>query len=264
MSGKENSTASLHSVSSNGGYSTNYPVSKVQTTGDGNEFVVIGNKKYYRHELMSAFSGALEPGAHPANSHQIANPAPVGLVAFGVSTLVMSLYGIHAADIMVPNVAVALAFFFGGVGQVTSGIWEMVHGNTFGANALTSFGCFWFSYGAIMTPSFGVLEAYHDEPHQLKNALGFYLMGWAIFAFICLTLTLKSAVSFIALFIFIFFTFFLQAIGDIFVLPNCTLAGNYFGIFTALAGFYNAFVGMANKQNSYFQVSEFPIANFKK
>ncbi|RLV91638.1 Ammonia transport outward protein 2 [Spathaspora sp. JA1] len=267
MSSKENTSDSLHSISSNGGsvISNEFPVAKVQTTGDGNEFVIIGNTKYYRHELMSAFAGSLEPGVHPPNSHQIANPAPLGLMAFGVSTLVMSLYGIHAKGVLVPNVAVSLALFYGGVGQVTSGLWEMVHGNTFAATSLVSFGCFWFSYGAMMTPSFGIMEAYMtQDPTQLENAIGFYLMGWAIFAFLCLTLTFKSAVSFVSLFVFIFMTFFLQSIGAMVNSATCTLAGNYFGIFTGIAGFYNAYVGMANKQNSYFQLSEFPLAMFNK
>ncbi|EGW34524.1 uncharacterized protein SPAPADRAFT_149525 [Spathaspora passalidarum NRRL Y-27907] len=267
MSSKDNTSDSLHSVSSNAASinSADFPIAKIQTTGDGNEFVIIGRTKYYRHELMSAFAGSLNPGLHPPSPHHIANPAPLGLAAFAVSTLVMSLYGLHAKGVMIPNVAVSLALFYGGVGQVTSGIWEMIHGNTFAATSLVSFGCFWFSYGAMMTPSFGIMEAYiTEDPTQLENAIGFYLMGWAILALMFLILTFKSTLSFVSLFVFIFMTFFLQSIGAMVNSPTCTLAGNYFGMFTAASGFYNAYVGMATKQNSYFQFSEFPISMFSK
>lgn len=241
--------------------STEYPVSKVQTTGAGNEFVIIGNKKYYRHELMGAMAGSLYPGLHPPPTLKAGNPAPIGLAAFGVSTLIMALYGVHAKGILIPNVAVATAFFFGGVCQVLSGTWDLVLGNTFGATAMTSFGCFWLSYGAMMTPGFGVLEAYMtQDPTQIENAIGFYLMGWAILAFILWTLTFKASIPFIVLFFNIFMTFFLQSIGALVENATCTLAGNYFGIFTAASGFYLMYLGTATPQNSYFQLPHLPVS----
>ncbi|KAG7662248.1 uncharacterized protein J8A68_004258 [[Candida] subhashii] len=242
--------------------SENTPVSKVRTVGAGNEFVIIGNHKYYRHELMGAMAGYLYPGVHPAPVHKFGNSAAVGLVAFATSTLIMSLYGVHAKGIVVPNMAVATAFFFGGICQILSGTWDLVTGNTFGATAMTSFGCFWLSYGAMMTPSFGILAAYMEQdPTQLENAIGFYLISWAILAFMLLLLTFKSSVPFILLFFNIMMTFLLQGAGAMAGSAKTTLAGNYFGMFTATSGFYMAYLGMATPQNSYFQLPHIPVSD---
>ena len=83
--------------------------------------------------------------------------------------------------------------------------------------ALTSYGAFWLSFGAIFIDSFGIVAAYEKSEEtvpQLKNALGFYLLAWAIFTFILWLNTLKSTVAFCALFFCLFVTFILLAAGE--------------------------------------------------
>ena len=78
------------------------------------------------------------------------NPAPLGLCAFALSTFVLSLFNAQAMGIKIPNIAVSLALFYGGLAQFLAGCWEFVTGNTFGMTALTSYGAFWLSLGLFL------------------------------------------------------------------------------------------------------------------
>lgn len=234
------------------------PVAKVQEAGDGNEFLIIGGKKYYKHELMTAFGGTLNPGLAPPPVNLFANPAPLGLSAFALTTFVLSMYNAQGMGIKTPNVVVGLACFYGGAVQFFAGCWEMLVGNTFGATALTSYGAFWLSYAAINIEAFGIAAAYEDEI-MLKNAVGFYLIGWALFTFILTLATMKSTAAFCALFAFLTITFILLGAGDLTQKVNVSRAGGVTGVITAFLGFYNAFAGTANKQNSYFTAYPVPL-----
>lgn len=234
-------------------------VSKIQTSGDGNEFIIIGNQKFYRHELMTAFGGTLNPGLTPTPVHKFANPAPLGLSAFALTTFALSMYNAQAMGVTTPNVVVGLAAFYGGLVQFLAGIWELVVGNTFGGTALTSYGAFWLSYAAIQVPNFGIVAAYADDMEQLPNAIGFYLLGWAIFTFMLTLLTLKSTAAFCALFSCLTLTFILLAGGEFSGVVNVSRAGGVVGVITAFLGFYNAFAGVANPTNSYFGAYPIPL-----
>ena len=74
-----------------------------------------------------------------------------GLFAFASTTLVLSLYNVHARHVTVPNVVVGMALFYGGIGQMLAGMWEFVTGNTFGAT-----GGYWGNFLNILSSSFGV------------------------------------------------------------------------------------------------------------
>jgi len=234
------------------------PISQIQEAGEGKEFLIIGGKKYYKHELMTAFGGTLNPGLAPPPVNLFANPAPLGLSAFALTTFVLSMYNAQGMGIKTPNVVVGLACFYGGAVQFFAGCWEMLVGNTFGATALTSYGAFWLSYAAINIESFGIAAAYEDEI-MLKNAVGFYLIAWALFTFMMTLATVKSTVAFCALFGFLTITFILLGAGDLTQNVNVSRAGGVTGVITAFLGFYNAFAGTANKQNSYFTAYPIPL-----
>lgn len=125
----------------------------------------------------------------------------------------------------------------------------MAVGNTFGATALSSYGGFWISYAIILTPSFGVIEAYTaNKGTTLDTALGFYLAGWFIFTTILLICTLRSTVAFFLLFFFLDLAFLLLTIGK-FRTANAAkinAAGGYFGLFAAFMAWYNALAGIAD------------------
>lgn len=237
---------------------TQQPVSKIKTTGDGDEFIHIGNQKFNRHELMRAFGGTLNPGLSPPPSHEMANPAAFGLCAFALTTFTLSLYNAQAMGVKVPAVVLGLTCFYGGAVQFLSGVWELVVGNCFAGTALVSYGSFWLSYSCITIKAFGVSAAYED-PTMLANAIGFFLMGWAIFTFLLVLVTLKSTVAFFCLFFFLDLTFILLAAGEFSGNVGVTRAGGVIGIIAAFWGFYNAYAGVANRSNSYFIPHVIPL-----
>lgn len=251
---ENNSVYSFRSFSSK-----EYPIGKVQFDGASNEFIVIGNKKYYTHELMRAFGGTLNPGPAPFLEPKFGNPASLGLSAFAMTTFVLSLVNAQAMGITVPNIVVGLACFYGGTVQFSTGVWELFLGNTFGGTALTLYGAFWLSFAAIRLKAFGIIDAYGTDADQLSNAVGFYLIGWAIFTFLLTLVTMKSTLAFFLLFFSLTITFILLAGGEFSGKVGVTRAGGIIGVITAFIAWYNAWAGVATKQNSYFTSHVIPL-----
>lgn len=227
-------------------------ISKVVTSSDGN-YVYLGNKKFAKDDLIQAFGGTLNPGLAAPTAHKFANPAPLGLSAFALSTFVLSLINAGAMGVSNDSVVVGLAMFYGGLVQLLTGMWEMALENTFGALALGSFGGFWLSFGAISIPWFNIAASY-DDPVELDNAVGFYLIGWSIFTFMLTLCTMKSTLAFFSLFFLLAVTFLLLGIGKLGKSHGSTVAGGVVGVIVAFIAWYNAYAGLANKQNSYVRV----------
>ncbi|CAL3970157.1 unnamed protein product [Diplocarpon coronariae] len=225
-----------------------------------------------------AFGGEFQPGLYrPTTGRKFANPAPLGLSAFALTTFVLSLVNIGVRGLTQPNIVVALAFGYGGLVQLLAGMWEMAVGNTFGATALGSYGGFWISLAIILTPGgFDIVAAYSPTDattgqatgagvNDFNNAFGYFLAGWFIFTFILLICTLRSTVAFFMLFFTLTLAFLMLTIGhlnaDAAGAPqtSCIKAGGYFGIFAAFLAWYNALAGIADDSNSFFVI---PVAHF--
>jgi len=217
-----------------------------------------------------AFGGEFQPGLYrPTTDRKFANPAPLGLSAFALTTFVLSLINIQVRGVDEPNIVVALAFGYGGLIQLLAGMWEMAVGNTFGATALSSYGGFWISFGIVLTPGgFNIVSSYQAAGagvNDFNNAFGYFLIGWFIFTTILVFCTLRSTVAFFLLFFFLDMAFLLLAIarfransaGDVNVPIN--KAGGYFGLFAAFMAWYNALAGIADSSNSFFVI---PVAHF--
>lgn len=241
-----------HSNIDNDDLTSGHLISKVHTTSDG-AYVYLGNKKFAKEDLIQAFGGTLNPGLTAPSAHKFANPAPLGLSAFALSTFVLSLVNAGAMGVSNDSVVVGLAMFYGGLIQLLSGMWEMALENTFGALALGSFGGFWLSFGAISIPWFNIAQSYTDET-ELQNAIGFYLIGWSIFTFMLSLCTMKSTLAFFSLFFLLAVTFLLLGIGKLGKSHGCQVAGGVVGVVVAFIAWYNAYAGLANKQNSYVRV----------
>jgi succinate-acetate transporter protein len=186
----------------------------------------------------------------------IANPAPLGLCAFALTTFVLSMYNTGAiVDIRTPShgVVMGLALFYGGLAQLLAGMWEFRTGNTFGALAFSSYGGFWMSFSALFIKAFGFLDPYGDNVEDLDNCLGIYLFSWCIFTALMCIASHRTTVMLFALFFFLTWTFMLLAIskfrgGDLYV----QRAGGITGILTAAIAWYSAFAGLLTKKNSLF------------
>src|SRR5581483_2842634 len=126
---------------------------------------------------MAQIAAERTEAAAPAS----ANPAPLGLAAFALTTFVLSASnaGWFAGG---TTVVLGLAFFYGGLAQLLAGMWEFRAGNTFGAAAFASYGAFWLAF------------AWTVQNKEIPNgtALGFFLLGWGIFTFLWLLGTLRT------------------------------------------------------------------------
>ncbi|PGH11843.1 hypothetical protein AJ79_04640 [Helicocarpus griseus UAMH5409] len=218
---------------------------------------------------LPAFGGEFQPGLYrPVEHRKFANPAPLGLSAFALTTFVLSLINMSARGVSTPNIVAASAYGYGGLVQLLAGMWELAVGNTFGATALSSYGGFWLSYAIIYTPGgFQIMEEMKTKNGEaaLQNAVGFWLFGWFIFTTILLLCTLKSTVAFFLLFLTLDLAFLMLAIAHMQLSPkfkpNTTLmeAGGGFGILAAFLAWYNALAGIADTSNSFFII---PVAHF--
>ncbi|WVF65653.1 hypothetical protein IAT40_000384 [Kwoniella sp. CBS 6097] len=211
----------------------------------------------------------ITPGGHPMDTSQpafpvfhrkFANPAPLGLMSFGATTFLLSLFNVSARGITTPNVIMGMALGYGGLAQIIAGIEEWACGNTFGATAFTSYGGFWLSFATFYIPQFGVTTAY-EEPQMLENALGLYLATWGIVTFIFLIACLRSSIALVALFFFLDVTFWLLAAGALAPSTGAHKAGGAFGILTAAIAGYTALAGMLTKDTSHFLI---PVGNLAR
>jgi len=215
---------------------------------------------------LPAFGGEAQPGLYkPIADRKIANPAPLGLSAFALTTFVLGLINVGTRHTSAPNLVVAAAYGYGGLVQLLAGMWEMAVGNTFGATALSSYGGFWISFAIIFTPGgFNIVSELGGEGGQFYDEFGFYLMGWFIFTFILVICTLRSTVAFFFLFFSLDMAFLLLSIGylhrpDGTPQTSVIKAGGVFALLAAFTAWYNALAGIADSSNSFFVI---PVLHF--
>lgn len=133
----------------------------------------------------------------------IADPAPLGLAGFGLTTFMLSSANAglwHGAG---GGAAVATALFYGGLAQLLAGMWEFMRGNTFGATAFSSYGAFWLVvwYG-ITSKSFG------------PGSLGVFLLFYGIFTFVLWVAAIKHNIHLNLLFLALTVTFAFLTYGN--------------------------------------------------
>jgi len=166
-----------------------------------------------------------------------ANPAPLGLMGFGLTTLVLSFVNaniVGGGPASFP-IVLGMAIAFGGIAQLLAGMWEFRTGNTFGAVAFTSFGAFWISFFFLV--SFNVAQL---PPTEVLSALGLYLWMWGIFTGLLFLCTFASPKALSLLFLLLTITFILLGIGNSGNDSGIIHAGGYFGIATGAVALYIA------------------------
>ena len=170
----------------------------------------------------------------------MADPPPLGLAGFAFTTFLLSFVNTGWLDPSAAGVVVPLALFWGGVGQLLAGVFEMRKGNTFGFTAFSSYWAFWLFFGSmvilenlglITAPAAGVGAAL-----LLFGIFTFYMWIPAMFANLSLNLT----------FLFLWLAFVFLGLGDLLTLKLATTAGGYFGILAATAAAYTSFAIVTN------------------
>jgi len=175
----------------------------------------------------------------------VANSSPLGLIAFALTTFVLSCSnaGFIVANGAATHVTIGLAFFYGGLIQLLAGLWAFRAGNTFGGTAFSYYGRFWLSFGFLFTSITGAFTA---------DALGLYLLAWAIFTFFLFLATFRMDYAHIALFGLLTLTFLALALGNLGLGTTFGMIGGWLGIITALTAWYIALSGLLKATNSTF------------
>lgn len=177
-----------------------------------------------------------EPPVAPGIS--VADPAPLGLAAFALTTFVLSLSNANVWP--ATTAAVALTMYGGGV-QLLAGMWEFKRNNTFGATAFSSYGGFWIAYFVFVQ-----FLAKSTPSADVAATVGTFLMAWGIFTAYMTVASLRVSVAIVVVFVLLTITFFLLAIGAYEGSAIWTHAGGWCGVATAAAAWYASFAGVTN------------------
>lgn len=177
----------------------------------------------------------------------IADPGPLGLAAFALTTFVLSLFNAGIAPEALEPIVLPLAFFYGGIAQLLAGMWEFRKANTFGATAFVSYGAFWLAFAAFVQFIEPKLKASGAAPADLKTAAGLFLLGWALFTLYMLFASLRTTGALVAVFAFLFLTFALLAVGDLTGTSAIATIGGFVGLITALIAWYASAAVVTNE-----------------
>jgi len=176
-----------------------------------------------------------------------ADPAPLGLAAFALTTFMLSG---HNATFIPDVLWVGLALFYGGVAQLLAGMWEFRNRNVFGATAFSTYGGFWLSLGIFVilaeTTKLGTAVA----GANLDNGLAWFLLSFAIFNTYMMLWALRVNVAVFAVFLTLEITEILLTIGFFKLAhggsPWMLHAGGWAGIVTAAVAWYTSAAGVVN------------------
>src|SRR3954469_20854583 len=177
-----------------------------------------GNR-FVREDATEGRTGAA------AATPTIANPGPLGLAAFALTTFILSMFNSGLVSSAGEPVVLGVALAYGGLAQLLAGMWEFRTGNTFGAVAFTSFGGFWLSFWAFVTFFAGDIPAEH-----VAAAVGLYLIAWGIFTTYMFVASLRTTMAVATVFVLLAVTFFLLGIGNANESEGLIEAGGWCGL----------------------------------
>jgi uncharacterized protein len=181
-----------------------------------------------------------EPAAAPP-AMSIANPAPLGLAAFAMTTFVLSMFNTGLVGGGGLPIVFSLALAYGGLAQLLAGMWEFRTGNTFGATAFSSYGAFWLSFWAFQQFFVKSVPA-ADAGH----AVGLYLIAWGIFTAYMFIPSLRTTGAIAVVFALLAVTFIVLGIGNANGTSGIIKLGGWIGLATAIAAWYASFAEVTN------------------
>lgn len=188
--------------------------------------------------------GQRQVSEQPASSVglSVADPAPLGLAAFALTTFVLSMFNAGLISDAGEPIVFGLALAYGGVAQILAGMWEFKNDNAFGATAFTSYGAFWLSFWA-----FEQFFAKSVPEAHVGDAVGVYLIGWGIFTLYMWIASFRVSVAVNLVFLLLTITFLLLGIGDSAANDSLVKAGGWCGLATAAVAWYASFAVVTNK-----------------
>ncbi len=172
-----------------------------------------------------------------------ANPAPLGLLAFGMTTVLLNFHnaGFYELNTMI----LAMGIFYGGLAQVIAGVLEWKKNNTFGTLAFTSYGMFWLTLVALLV----LPQAFPGLKATPAGAMGAFLSVWGFFTLIMFIGTLRLSVALQVVFGSLTILFALLAAGDFTGNATITHIAGYEGIFCGASAMYTGLALTLNEVN---------------
>ncbi|NVO12042.1 MAG: acetate uptake transporter [Bacteroidales bacterium] len=167
--------------------------------------------------------------------NKLANPAPLGLLGFGMTTVLLNIH--NAGFFPVSAMLLAMGIFIGGIAQVIAGTLEFKKGNTFGMTAFISYGFFWIIFVAIwIFPDLGVAKGVKTE----EGFMGWFLFLWGIYSFFMWIGTFNKNKVLQFVFLTLWVLFFLLAIRDWTGSVGIGIVAGYEGILCGASAIYLA------------------------
>jgi uncharacterized protein len=182
-----------------------------------------------------------EPAEGSRGGWSPADPGPLGLAGFALTTFVLSMFNSGLVSKAGEPVVLGVALAYGGIAQFAAGMWEFRTGNTFGAVAFTSYGAFWVSFWALVT-----FFAADIPPEHVGAAIGLFLIAWGIFTLYMFVASLRTTAAVALVFLLLTITFFLLGIGESGGHEGMVEVGGWAGILTAAAAWYASFAAVIN------------------
>jgi len=181
-------------------------------------------------------------------NEKLANPAPLGLLGFGMTTVLLNLHnaGLYPLNSMI----LAMGLAYGGLAQVIAGIMEYKRGNTFGTVAFSSYGLFWWSLMLLLVlPQTKIWDVSENSILQSANstAMAAYFFVWGLFTLLMFfgTLKINRALQFV--FISLAVLFFLLTAKELTASTDLGIIAGYEGIICGLSAFYLAIAEVLNE-----------------
>ena len=177
-----------------------------------------------------------------ADENKFANPAPLGLIAFGLTTVILSLINAGVLPKGGEQVVIPLALAFGGLVQILAGCMEFRTGNTFGTVAFLSYGAFWWWFALlVLLGGHGVLDL-----SAAGSTIAVTLLGWGVFTLYMWIPTFRLSKALWWVFLTLWVTFFLLGFGDLLGIPRLGAAGGWLGLVCGLIAMYTSFALVTN------------------
>lgn len=179
-------------------------------------------------------------------SEKLANPAPLGLLGFGLTTVLLNLH--NAGYFGLGGMILAMGIAYGGLAQIIAGVMEYKKGNTFGTVAFTSYGLFWWSLVLLLVfPEITIWKITSTLPLTSNEALAAYFFMWGLFTFVMFFGTLKSSRNLQFVFMSLAILFFLLTASKLTGNTDLLHVTGYEGIICGLSAFYLGLAEVINE-----------------
>ncbi|HEX7326898.1 MAG TPA: acetate uptake transporter [Rhodanobacteraceae bacterium] len=171
-----------------------------------------------------------------------ANPAGLGLIGFGMTTVLLSFVNAGVLPAGGESIVLPMAFAYGGLIQIIAGILEFKNGNTFGMVAFLSYGAFWWWFAFMVWLG----DIHLLDLSAAGSAIAVALLCWGVFTFYMWISTFKLNVALWVVFLTLWITYALLGLGALYGVQALSRAGGWVGIICGLSACYTSFAIVTN------------------